>query len=204
MGVPLSRVLHDFSVREVVAPAPDEGVAEIPLSQPCDDMAVQLEEAYARGFAAAQSAAQAEHDRKLAETTAAADERHEAERARWASEQADALSTQLAFAVDLLETRIADTAARILTPFVKAELRRASLDALAESIGTLLSGANQPALRISGPEDLLEALRERLDTGRVAVDWAPGEGAEVTVCANDSVIETELQSWLDRFAGARQ
>ena len=204
MGIPLSRVLLDFGATRGVPAAPHQTSASaIPGCEPVDELARKLEAAYARGADEARLTADAEHERKLAQAMAHAAEQQSVERARWASEQAEVLVGRLTSAVEALETRIADTVGRILTPFLTAELRSASVAALAESIRTLLSGGSQPALRVSGPEDLLSALRERLGAGPVAIEWEPNGEVEVKVSADDSVIETELQSWLKRFAGAR-
>ena len=204
MGVPLSRVLLDFGAAKPASPAANQSSPRgvIPVCDPDQDVAARLDEAFARGEAAARIIADAEHDRKLAEAIARAEAQHAAERALWTGEQADALAARLSAAVQALEARIADMVGRVLTPFLTAELRSRSVEALAESIGALLSGGNHPALCISGPDDLLSALRERLGVGPVAVDWQPNGQVEVTVTAEDSVIETEIQSWIDRFSGA--
>jgi hypothetical protein len=206
MGIPLSRVLLDFGAANPVSPAarPGSPVSVVPPRDPVDDLARRIDEAYARGHDEARLSADAEHERKLAEALAAAEAEHAAERARWASEQADELAARLGAAVQLLEERIADTVGRVLTPFVAAEMRSKSMEALAESIRTVLSGANPPALRISGPEDLLSTLRDRLPAGAVAIEWEPNGEADVTVSAGDAVIETEIAGWLDRFAEARR
>jgi hypothetical protein len=206
MGIPLSRVLLDFGAAQTVLPAAGEGspMAAAPICDPADALIDKLDEAYARGLAAGRAAAEAEHAQKLAEAVARLGEQHAAERALWVSEQAEQLALRLTSAVEALEGRIADTVGRILTPFLGDELRRESVDALAESIGTLLSGGNPASLRITGPDDLLAALRERLGASPVAIDWQPSDRGEVTVCADDSVIETEIQGWLNRVAGARR
>jgi hypothetical protein len=205
MGIPLSRVLVDFNAARTILPRPPQSPsATAGVGDPAEAAFGQLDEAFARGMAAGRLAADAEHEQRQAEAVARAAEQHAAERALWVGEQAEQLALRLASAVETLETRIADTVGRILTPFLGAELRRQSVESLAESIGTLLSGGGCSTLRIAGPEDLLAALRERLGACPVAIDWQPGERAEVTVCADDSIIETEIQSWLDRVAGARR
>jgi hypothetical protein len=204
MGIPLSRVLLDFSAAKTGSTATQASspAPVIPVCEPLDERARQLEEAYARGADEARLAADAEHEQTLAAAIARAEERHAAERARWTGEQADGIAARLIAAVETLETRIADVVGRVLNPFLASDVRSKSVQALAESIRALLSGASQPALRVSGPEDLLAALRERLGAGPLTIEWEPNGQVEVTVSADDSVIETEIQSWLDRFAGA--
>ena len=205
MGTPLSRVLLDFGAASEPSPGPRPAapLSVVPPADPADDLARRIDQAFARGADEARLAADAEHEQKLAQALMLAKEERAADRARWTREQADELAAGLAAAVEALETRIAEAVGRVLTPFVTDAMRRASVEALAESIGTLLSGASQPTLRVSGPEDLLAALRERLGAGAVAIEWVANEAVEVTVSAKDSVIETEIQGWIDRFAGAR-
>lgn len=207
MGVPLSRVLLDFGAAKPPAspsPSPSPAMAIVPVCDAGQDAAARLDEAYARGEAAARIAAEAEREQKLAEAMAHAGQQHATERARWASEQADELAARLTSAVATLEARIAEMVGRVLTPFLTSQLRSRSVEALAESIGTLLSGGSNPALRISGPDDLLSALRDRLGASPLAIEWETNGQAEVTVLADDSVIETEIQSWMERLAGARR
>lgn len=203
MGIPLSRVLVDFSAGKI-GPAPKSGspIPVIPVSEPVKDIATQLAEAHARGADEAWMSADAELERKLAEALAHADEQRAAERQRWTCEQADALAARLTSAVEALEARIGEAVGRVLTPFLTDELRGRSVEALAESIGTLLSGASRPALRVSGPEDLLAALRKRLGDVAATVEWEPNGQVDVTLSADDSVIETEIQGWIDCIAGA--
>jgi flagellar biosynthesis/type III secretory pathway protein FliH len=206
MGIPLSRVLLDFGAVQSVLPPAGDGPpgAAAAIHDQAEAVFGKLDEAYARGVASGRAAAEAEHQQRLAEAIARAAEQHAAERALLVSGQAEQLAARLSSAVETSEARIADTVGHILTPFLSAELRNKSVEALAESIGTLLSGGNAVSLRISGPDDLLAALRERLGASPAAIDWQPGDRADVTVCADDSVIETEIQSWLDRVAGAHR
>ncbi len=206
MGIPLSRVLLDFGAARTPSPAApaSASITLVPPCDPADDLARRIDEAYARGADEARLTADAEYERRLAQALARAEEERIAERARWASEQAGELATGLTSAVEALETRIAEAVGQILTHFVTAELRSKSLEALEESIKTLLSGAGRPALRVGGPEVLLFALRERLGAAAAAIDWASNGEVDVTVSSDDSVIETEIQSWADRLAGARR
>ena len=203
MGTPLSRVLLDFGATAPIPTAQARApMSVVPPGDPADDLARRVSEAFARGADEARLSADSEYEQKLAQVLARAEEARSAERARWTSEQAEVLAARMTAAVEALETRIADAVGRVLAPFLAAELRRVSVEALAESIGTLLSGG-RPALRVSGPEDLLAALRQRLGDGAISVEWEPNDAVEVTVSADDSLIETEIQSWSDRLAEAQ-
>jgi hypothetical protein len=122
MGVPLSRVLLDFStIKAALPPHPAAAMEANPICEPVQDIAAQLDEAYARGAEAARIAAEAQHQQTLAEAIARADEQQAAERRRWTGEQAEELAARLTSAVETLQARIADAVGRILVPFVTAE-----------------------------------------------------------------------------------
>ena len=203
MGSPLSRVLTDFGAAPAPRPAPPAPLSIVPPADRTDDLARRVAEAFARGADEARLAADAEHEQKLAQVMMRAEEERAADRAQWTREQAEELAARLVAAVEALETRIAEAVGRVLTPFLTDAMRSKSIESLADSIRALLSGASRSALRIGGPEDLLSMLRERLGAGAVAIEWQPNGGVDVTVTSDDSVIETEIQGWIDRFAGAR-
>jgi hypothetical protein len=210
MGIPLSRVLLDFGAPTSFPATTSFPNAEVdapmsfaPPCDPVDDVTRRIDEAYARGADEARLAADAEFEQKLAQVLARAEQERSADRARWVGEQAEELATRIVAAVQGLETRIAESVGRVLAPFLTTELRNRNVEALAESIKTLLSGG-RPALRVSGPEDLLTALRERLGEGAIAIEWQPNGAGEVTVSSGDSLIETDIQSWTERLAGAHR
>jgi flagellar biosynthesis/type III secretory pathway protein FliH len=208
MGIPLSRVLHDFSApAPAPAPAPRERTeASAPAAesrQPVETvLTAQLDEAFARGEAAGRAAAQAEHEHTIGELRARAGEERDADRRRWAKEEAQRLAESMNEALAALEARISDAVARALTPLLARGLRERMIDALAESVDTVRSSGRHAHLHISGPEDLLAALRERIGSVAVAAEWEPNGQPEVRIVSDDTLIETDIQSWADRFAGA--
>ena len=206
MGMPLSRVLRDFGA-PAIAPSMDAGtVSAAATVAPCppgeDILAARLREAYAKGEEAGRSAAYAENERTLADVRAHAEAHLAEERRRWAADQGDELAARLTSALEALDARIAGPVARVLTPFVTAELRDRMVGELSESISKLLAGGGDLRLRIAGPVDLLGSLRDRLRAGPTAIEWAPGDQVDITLVADDSTIETEIGCWIERFAEA--
>jgi hypothetical protein len=95
---------------------------------------------------------------------------------------------------------IADKVARILVPFLAEALRRQVVDDLTQTVSTILAGADAPALRLSGPPDLVAALRERLAGHAAAIDCVAADAADVTLVADrDTIIESRLQAWGERL-----
>ncbi len=208
MNTPLSHVLIDFgrpAPRQVPRDEPARAAPDAPPGFVAEDQAAgMVDDAFARGEQAGRAAAMAELGEKLAEAQAGSEERLAAEQQRWRSEHADELAARLSSGIEELESRVAVSVARVLTPFVAAELRTEMVDALSASIRTLLSGGAKAALQIRGPEDLLAGLREKLGPIPVAIEWEESRDADVRVVADQTTIETEIQKWIDRFAETRR
>lgn len=206
MGMPLSRVLRDFRAVAVASPPEAEPISAAAAAGACptndDVLTARLREAHAIGEEAGRCAARVEYERELAEHRARAEGHLAEERQRWTQEQADELTARLTCEIEALEARIAGPVARVLTPFATAALRDMMVRELSESVSKLLSGGRHVRLRISGPDDLLGCVRDRLGACPAAIEWEPGEQVDVRLIADDSMIETEIASWIDRFAEA--
>ena len=90
------------------------------------------------------------------------DARLAAERQEWATSIGEELANRLLAAVKEFEGRVAETTARILKPFVAAELHRQAIAELQASLDALLATDSGVSLDISGPADVLEVLRQQL------------------------------------------
>jgi hypothetical protein len=130
---------------------------------------------------------QAEFDARLAEA-----------RAAWAREEGDVLALQINEAIGALEHRIGDTVAHVLTPFLDTEIRAKAVTDLCALVRTRLGGAPGAAVRISAPQDLLEAMRAGLGE-MPGLAFAQEEGPEIRVVADDTLMESQLAAWSERL-----
>lgn len=216
MTIPLSRVLHDFGASSGAAPSgaassvalsADDAAAESPLPTiipPAPDMlAERVQQAHAEGERVGREAARAEYKRELAELHDRAERHLSEERQKWVTEQGEALAAGLNAAIEAFEHRIAASVAEVLTPFLAAEIRDGMVRELLETVSRLVSGGRGGRLRLSGPADLLEGLQARLGTCPAEIEWTPdAEATDVTLIADDSLIETDIASWIDTLSGA--
>lgn len=124
------------------------------------------------------------------------------QRAIWVEEQALQLSAQLSTALEQIEASLAERVASILRPFVSEAFRRQSLAEFKDILATMLSGRNAAPLKISGPEDLLSAMKLHLGQYEGAIEFLPGENVEISVIAQDTIAQTQLSSWSARLAKA--
>ena len=166
-----------------------------------EEFARKLEDAQANAREEGRAAAAAELEAELARERDEIETRIAAEREAWLAEEGRRLGEAVESAFQGLETRIADSVARILQPFLEAALRQQVVSELSETLSALF-GAEPPLLKASGPESLLDALKEKLGASRSSIEYLPGEGTDITVAADHTIVETRLKAWIDRFQQA--
>jgi hypothetical protein len=169
---------------------------------PADDTATRIEEAFARGSAEARAAARSECEAEVARRSEEFARQLAADRQAWAAETGDKLAGQLTAGLRTIEESIANSLANVLEPFLVAELRRQAIDELALIMRGLMSQEDGMTLEVSGPDDLLAALRERLAGDGLKVRFAAAEGSDVRVHADQTIIETRLGIWLAKVKEA--
>ena len=97
---------------------------------------------------------------------------------------------------------MADTTARILKPFLGAELQRRAIADLVESLTVLRAQEKAAVISVSGAADLLEALRARLEGKLDNVAYQPSQACDVRVTVGQTVLETRLGAWMARIEEA--
>lgn len=117
----------------------------------------------------------------------------------WLDEQSEPLTARIGSAFADLETSLADAMTRVLAPFLATVARRRAVDDLVATLGSLLRGPGQRAVRISGPDDLLALVETRLGPLAGAVEFVAADGVDVTVVADRSIIATQIGAWVDRL-----
>jgi hypothetical protein len=142
--------------------------------------------------------------KELEDAIAAEKTRHEedmnVQREIWVEQQAMQMATQIVETLGRIETMISERTANVLKPFVLEAFRQKSLDELKGVLETLLYGGEAKLIRIAGPEDLLAAMRTHLGSHEGSVEFSPGGHVEVSVAAQDTMIQTRLNSWSSRLA----
>ena len=162
----------------------------------------KLEEAFARGVESGRAAAQEETEAKLAGQQTLFAKRLELERKKWAIGTGDKLATTLAKGLRDLEARIADTTARVLRPFLEAELHRQSIAELRSSLGALVATEAGVSLHISGPADVLDVLRTQLKDKNPPAVFEVIDDSDVRIVAGQAVLETHLKDWMGKVEEA--
>ncbi len=171
----------------------DDSMFELPASCGDEDVSGGRDESYERGFA--EGLRELEESRRAERL--AFDARLALERAGWAAHQGERLGERLDAALQEIETQIAASVATILRPFLGAAVRDKAVGELAESVGLMLSGKEQPMLQISGPDDLLAALRARWPKGVAAAEWTAASSVDVRIIADRTIIESRIERWME-------
>lgn len=173
-------------------------VAEGALSAPpaTSDIEARIAEAYERGVQDGRIEAHAEHARREAARDADEENRLQKERQEFQAHEYAELADAIDAGLIEIEDRIARVIARILEPYLTEQQTKLVVQTLGEDIEKLLSADAPPLLRISGPEEVLAVLRERLSGRPIEVEYWLDDGVEATVQARNTRIETQLQNWI--------
>src|SRR3990172_4878375 len=189
--------LADFSIGGDLAPVSADGA--LPHAANAASAAAKLEEAYGRGLLTGRATAQAQFNTKLNEQRTTFVAELAAERLKWASEVGETLANQIASALADFETRVAETTARILKPFLEAELRRQAVAELRAGLNGLVTADPSVSLHITGPPDVLEMLAAQLAEKAITAEYVASEDCEVKIVAGPTSLETCLRHWMDRL-----
>jgi len=196
---PVAHYLIHFGLPEGPDPkseiSQDGPVIESQAIQPGDSIEAIVLTAREEGFARGVAEAGREWEEKFAHERQAFELRLAGERANWAREESEMLCEKIQAAFAAVESNIAGCVARILKPLVIDAMRAKFIDVLADSIGVLLRGQKSPMLSISGPEDLLTSLRERLSHLPASIEYALSEAVDVQIISGETLIETQLSAF---------
>jgi hypothetical protein len=204
MPGPAAARLVEFKVVPVAEPR--SGIQTFPRpiaspSTPIDREAERVAEAFLRGRNEGLEAARLEYASKLEEAERSFEERLAAQRSLWAAEQGAGLAERIDGAFEALSTDVADAVTAILTPFVEQALRTRIVEELLRTLEKVLKGGRPASLKISGPGDILDSIRRTLGESASAIEFDATSDLDVRVVADRTVIETQLEAWLQRISG---
>jgi hypothetical protein len=189
-AVPVASYLIEFGS--------DGDAVSDPASPPplgSDDTLARVEAAHASGIESGKAAALAALDARLEEQRALFARQLACERQAWAVQEADKLAARLAAGLGELEARLAEATARVLEPFLRAELRQQVIADLRAELEVLLTKEPGLSVSVAGPEDLLHALRDQLSGRACAVTYQPNGEPDVRITAGQTILETRLETW---------
>jgi hypothetical protein len=201
MAIPVARYLVEFGKGDSNPPfrAQHELVLPNAFETVEDGLERQVEEAFVRGLEKGREKAKEEFELELAAANSQLVEELAAERKSWVVEQSEALKDQMITSYGEFKNSIADSVARILTPFLTSALTKQVIDELIEVLSIMHSQKSVSTIRMSGPDDLIQALQEKLEGRNFNIECIPSQTKEVTIIADQTTVVTQLQAWIDRF-----
>ncbi len=161
-----------------------------------------IEAAHAKGFESGKAAAEAQLASKLEESEALHRTTLAAAREAWTRDESGRMAEEFAKGLHDLEQRLADATARILKPFLAAQLRKRAIAELADSLAVLRARDEGATICVAGAPDLLDALRARLDGSLGNITYRPNTASDVRVAVGQTVLETRVGAWMARIEEA--
>lgn len=193
----------DFGGSEPVLAIPDEMLAVEEAAIVGDVATDPVDEAYVRGVEDGKAAVEAEIAARLEEQKATFERDLVASRESSCLEQGTRIAEQLQAAIGDMEGRITDSTERVLRPFLDQAIRVQAIVELRATLQELVGKTPGITLEISGPEDLLAAVRASLPASNATVSYTANEACDVQVKAGASILETRIAAWLDKIEGPR-
>jgi hypothetical protein len=129
------------------------------------------DDAFQRGRSEGYAAAFAELEQKLADEKHRLSVQFSEERQNLLNGAAAKIASDIEEAGKQLEAKIAGVTARVLEPFISSAMQKQAVTSFVEQLASIASDGRRPALRITGPSDLLELVRSKLgvrDCGRAS------------------------------------
>ncbi len=152
----------------------------------------------AEAVAAALAEAEARHAAERTALETGFVERLAAERAAWVEHEAAALARALRDGYGVLEEVLAEAATAVLEPFLDEAARASAIVDLRSAISSLAVGGSGAVIAVSGPQDLLDALRKALDAAgsdMQRMSFTASDACDITVVSDSSTIRTRLGDW---------
>jgi hypothetical protein len=123
-------------------------------------------------------------------------------RISWAEEEGRALAEQIHETLAGLEMRIGQSLQQIMQPFVEKLIPQAAMADFVQILDGALQEDFRGPLHLSGPEDLVAAVREHLSLRKIEVMLDPAAGEELKARAKNFVVTTRIKNWADGIAGS--
>lgn len=159
---------------------------------------------YHRGFAEAQTRTAEQYEALLREREAAFEERLAAERQRWAETTAAEGVRLIKEEISRCECAIGNEVVRLLMPLIGEQLTRRSVNEIRDLVRRLLTESPEAHLRISGPHDLVEAMRAALGENGLHASVQETDTLELRVEIDQVVVESRVTKWIERLQEAVQ
>jgi hypothetical protein len=184
-----------YYLNDVDGDTPRHGLRGLSPFGSASDIEARIADAHARGVLEGRAAAQIENDAALARQAAEAAQTLKKDRQRWSETEGARISSLMSDALAELEQRIADQVARCLQQILDDGMRQRAVAQLSTTLDELLRKGDYASISISGPADLLDAMRSKLDASHPRLTFAPSDSADLVITADETILETRIAAW---------
>lgn len=125
------------------------------------------------------------------------------ERARWAAEQAEAVTRKLMRAHEDAMASLRGDITRILCPFLSREIVDNVVDDLIIAVRQGLSNESAPAVTVTAPKDLLEKIQQMLKAENIAVAARESDHVDAHVAFASTIVESRLGEWIGKLSAQK-
>jgi hypothetical protein len=164
----------------------------------------RIEQGRLTAFEDGREAARAEFEAERANLRAAVAEEIAKARSIWTAEEGARLTLAHRAAIEAFETRCAQAVANILRPFTTTLVIGRVTELLVQNLEVLFASRTPSLFEISGPADLLDALREKFADRDAAIVYKPNDRIDIRVRVDDTIIETQLGPWMKALGAMSQ
>lgn len=199
----IARLLTDFDQKE-----PQKGASRVvpfdhtrhsaAKSAPAKPAAPQ-DDPYQRGKLEGYAAALTEYEQKLADERSKFGAELADARQKWLDETAGKIADGVKDVGNQLEAKIAQVVGRILEPLITNVVQKQAVATFVEQLSSITSDSRRPTLRISGPAELLDAVRSKIGVRAMAMEFRTTQTADVSVVVDQAVLETQVKLWAERL-----
>ncbi|WP_173934800.1 hypothetical protein [Chelativorans sp. Marseille-P2723] len=158
----------------------------------------------AQEIAAAEAALSQKLACKHAEALSAERERHAAEMQATIERLSDLAAEAIAARFDAMKREVASItsalAAQVLAVTLTQDVRRRSIEELARLVGEAMNDRDTLRVRVRGPENLRQALKERLGEQWRQIDFIDAVDFDLTAEIGESLLKTRLADWSEELA----
>jgi hypothetical protein len=125
----------------------------------------------------------------------------EAARKSWVDEAGGNLAGLIGEALTGIEQRVGQSMQDVLLPFVETLIPQAAVVEFMAILKSALQEDFKGALCLSGPEDLIAAVKEKLGVLQFDIVCEPSAGIELRARNKDFIVSTRIKSWMEGLHG---
>lgn len=173
--------------------APEPDAPDMPVgTEPAPDIEAIRAAARDEGYQAAVAELRSAHDAALSDMQAAHEAALSALRQQLEIEVAETIGARFSALLADLGAQIGSEAARVLAPFVTAEVEKRLADRFAEELKAVLVAEGTVSVSLKGPESLFERVRAHPALSGMTLDRVESDDVDISAGIGARILSTRL------------